>query len=70
MNDAKNNITLLKCLYDKSDDYNFIKHGFEIYFPKIFKYIIDNFDNLHIDIEDNYEILKILEKHFNCLEEI
>ena len=70
MDNVKNDITLLKYIYEKSNNYDFIKYSFEIYFPKIFKYIIDNFDDLHIDIEHNYEILKILEKHFNCLEEI
>ena len=50
MDDTNNNISILKYVYDETNNSDFIDHAFEIYFPKIFKYIIDNYSDLHIDI--------------------
>ena len=61
MDEIKNDITLLKYIYEKANDSNFIKHSFEIYFPIIFKYILNHTDD--IDIEIYYQILNILEKY-------
>ena len=66
MDEIKNDITLLKYIYEKSNDSNFIQYSFQIYFPIIFKYMIDHAED--IDITFHYEILNILEKYFNNLE--
>ena len=66
MDEIRNDITLLKYIYEKTNDSDFIKHSFEIYFPIIFKYMIDHTND--IDIDSYYEFLNILEKYFNNLE--
>ena len=35
MDEIKNDINLLKYIYEKANDNDFIKHSFEIYFPII-----------------------------------